>query len=155
VRVPAPLGLVALSIRRGTSVVDWPVERLLSEGPSRGVPVLDAEACTACGACAVACPAVCIGMPEGSDVPVVDGGLCVRCGMCVAACAEGALSLSGPGVVAATSRGDLVMDGGPPRAMDAAPAPRRLYRMAISREGRREVDPQTLLEVRIRGLGLK
>ena len=154
-RAPAPLGLVSIHLGRGTSTVDWPRERLQREGPARGVPVLDADACTSCGMCAVACPAMCIGMPEGSPVPVVDIGPCVRCGLCVNACKEGALALSGQEVVAVYSRGDMEMDGRPPEARETKGPPRRLYRMAVTRDGGRIVDPRALLEERIRGLGFK
>jgi formate hydrogenlyase subunit 6/NADH:ubiquinone oxidoreductase subunit I len=155
VRVPTSLSLMSIYLRRGTSTVDWPRERLHREGPARGIPVLDADACTSCGACAVACPAKCIGMSEGSRVPVVDCGPCVRCGKCVTACKEGALALSGQEVVAVYSRGDMETDGRPPEARDASGRPGKLYRMAIDSDGARAVDRADLLEARSRQLGLK
>ena len=152
-KAPPPLHLLTLHLAHGTSTVDWPRERLLREGPPRGVPVLDGPLCTACGACAVACPAGCIQMPEDPPVPVVDEGPCVRCGLCVTVCKVGAVTLSGTEGAAAIARNDLVMDGSPPAEVSVGPPPGRLYRLAIAPGNAAEITPDGLLQRRVRDLG--
>lgn len=63
-------------------------------------PVVDAEACTACGACVEACPAGAVSMTD--EKARVDGALCVGCAACVAACEHEAMNVnweSGGGTV--------------------------------------------------------
>ncbi len=128
--------------------VDWPRQALYHEGPPNGVPSFDPGPCTACGDCVEACPCRCLTIGEGDSTPTVDAGVCVRCGHCVDACGEGAVELTGDGVMAMYSREDLVMDGGPPGEVDMGPPPSRLYRMTADPGGRESLEPLTLLEAR-------
>jgi len=50
---------------------------------------IDADRCTACGACVDACP---FGALRLDSVAVVDRGLCTLCGACVEACPVGAIA---------------------------------------------------------------
>lgn len=53
-------------------------------------PVIVADECVACGACADACPC---GVLEINDVATVtDGDSCVGCGTCQDACPTGAIT---------------------------------------------------------------
>lgn len=47
------------------------------------------DACTACGACASACPVEAIS--EGADKYVIDPDACTDCGVCVEECPLGAI----------------------------------------------------------------
>jgi uncharacterized Fe-S center protein len=48
-------------------------------------PVVEPGGCTACGECALACPADAI---EIGNVAVINGELCIGCGHCIALCPE-------------------------------------------------------------------
>jgi uncharacterized Fe-S center protein len=48
-------------------------------------PVVEPAGCTACGECALACPADAI---EIGNVAVIEGKLCIGCGHCIALCPE-------------------------------------------------------------------
>jgi formate hydrogenlyase subunit 6/NADH:ubiquinone oxidoreductase subunit I len=151
--MPATLRLVAMALGRDLATVAWPEERLVREGPARGVPVIDRATCTACGDCVDACPSGCLSLVEGMEVPLVDAGACVRCGRCVIACGEEAVSLAGPDDLASYSRSDLVLDGSAPREVEMGPAPSRLYRTSVGQGSGRRVGPGQLLERRSRELG--
>ncbi len=51
---------------------------------------IDKEKCTACGACAEACPVDAIIIKE---VAIVDQDTCIECGVCVNECPEDAIKL--------------------------------------------------------------
>lgn len=53
-------------------------------------PVIDADACIACGACADACPADVLEINDIAEV--VDEDSCVACGSCQEACPAGAIT---------------------------------------------------------------
>ena len=147
-RSPPVLRLLSMALARDLTSVDWPRETMAVEGPPRGVPALDPASCTSCGECAAVCPAGCIGIDDGGAGPVVDAGACVRCSRCIDACGEGAITLKGETVMAAYSRGDLVMDGSPPDLVEADIPPSRLYRMSVDGDRRVQVEPRDLLEAR-------
>ncbi|MBP3885209.1 MAG: 4Fe-4S binding protein [Olsenella sp.] len=53
-------------------------------------PVIDTDACVACGACADACP---VDVIEVEDVATVaNGDDCIGCGSCLDACPVGAIT---------------------------------------------------------------
>ncbi len=151
--MPTTLRLVALALGRDLSTVAWPEDRLVREGPDRGVPAIEAASCTACGDCVAACPSGCLTLEEGMESPLVDAGTCVRCGRCVEACGEEAVSLTGPADLASYSRGDLVLDGIALIQVDMGPAPSRLYRTSVGPGSGRRLEPGELLELRSRELG--
>jgi len=104
-------------LRRGRATSAYPVA-LPDLGPAaRGLPVLDAAACDANGACAVACPTGAIS--AGSGAWGLDAGKCIMCDACVAACPTGALVHTNEIELAARRRRDLVVLGQP--AGPAAP----------------------------------
>jgi len=152
VRSPPVLRLLAMSMGRVVSTVAWPGERLVHEGPARGVPAFDAAACNRCGDCVSVCPSASIAMEEDAGAPHVDAGTCVRCGLCVDTCRPGAITLGGPRELAALSRDDLVLDGSPPAEVPVGPAPSSLYRLSVAENGVRWRSPEALLEDRVRGL---
>ncbi|MDI9589765.1 MAG: 4Fe-4S binding protein [Acidobacteriota bacterium] len=54
-------------------------------------PIIDADACIACGACVDACP---VGVLEVEEVAVaVNEDDCIGCGACVDACPVGAIEI--------------------------------------------------------------
>ncbi len=57
---------------------------------SNCAPVVDPAGCTACGDCALACPADAIDI---GAVAVINGGLCIGCSHCIAACPEGTINI--------------------------------------------------------------
>ncbi len=151
-RSPPLLRLLSLSMGRAVSTVAWPGERLVHEGPARGVPVFDGAACNRCGDCVAVCPSASIAMEDGTGPPRVDAGTCVRCGLCVDSCRPGAATLEGARELAAYHRADLVLDGSPPAEVPVGPAPSRLYRSSVAGDGARRRSPGALLEERVRGL---
>ncbi|MGV8083518.1 MAG: 4Fe-4S binding protein [Coriobacteriia bacterium] len=55
------------------------------------VPVVDKESCTACGACADACPNNCYDIEDVAVMARPDD--CTECGICVDECPNEAISL--------------------------------------------------------------
>ncbi len=55
-----------------------------------GAVTVREETCTACGACAAACPTGALALDEGAEEAALtfDGTLCIACGACVPACPE-------------------------------------------------------------------
>lgn len=56
-----------------------------------GKPMVDAEACTACGTCAEWCPSDAIDVGKAA---FIDNGLCIACGECLTLCPEHAIDFS-------------------------------------------------------------
>jgi len=76
-----------------------------SFGPETGTPVIDRTICTACGACAEACPVGVLSRAEHGmaiDRDAVFG--CIACGHCTMVCPLGCITVTGRGV----APGDLV-----------------------------------------------
>jgi NADH-quinone oxidoreductase subunit I len=104
----------------GMFTVQYPEERVPIADRHRGLPILlyddatRAELCTACGACARACPVGIIHIeqgtgPDGKKIPycssyVVEYGVCLNCGFCADACPFGAIVLDHHLETAQTSR---------------------------------------------------
>jgi len=57
---------------------------------SNCAPVVEAEGCTACGECALVCPADAI---EIGAVAVIDDAACIGCGHCIGACPESTIKV--------------------------------------------------------------
>lgn len=77
-----------------------------------GLPRLDTDRCTACGACATSCPTAAISLTPSERwrrTWRVDDAACVCCGRCQAACEPGAISLIAVDDQAALAREDLVV----------------------------------------------
>jgi NAD-dependent dihydropyrimidine dehydrogenase PreA subunit len=61
------------------------------EGNTMSVPVVDPNACTACGTCIDECPESCYDL---EDVAKLNRpGDCTECGICVDSCPDGAISM--------------------------------------------------------------
>lgn len=58
---------------------------------SNCAPVVDPSGCSACGECALQCPADAIDIGVAA---VINGGLCIGCGHCIPACPEGTIKIS-------------------------------------------------------------
>ncbi len=109
----------------GMFTVLYPEERVPIPDRYRGLPILlyddttRAELCTACGACARACPVDIIHIEQGTDeegkkIPyassyAVEYGVCLNCGFCVASCPFGAIMQDHHVETAQYRRGDLWM----------------------------------------------
>ncbi|MEW5952201.1 MAG: 4Fe-4S binding protein [Bacillota bacterium] len=66
--------------------------------PSNFIPVLDADSCTGCGACAESCHILAITMQD-NERPAINNELCIGCGVCANACPGGALTMSRRSVI--------------------------------------------------------
>ena len=82
----------------------------ISMDPETGLPVVDAEKCTACGACAKACPkhiieirdkgprgmreyVSCVNQDKGPIAKKACAAACIGCGICVKTCTHDAITL--------------------------------------------------------------
>jgi formate hydrogenlyase subunit 6/NADH:ubiquinone oxidoreductase subunit I len=137
---PPVMRLLSISMGTRLHTVNWPIETLAEDGPSRGVPSFDGSRCNTCRACIRICPAGCMVMGDDGPFPIVDAGNCVRCGLCMDACSEGAVSMEGGDPMAVYDRKDLVLDGRAPSEVQVGPSPSWLYRKAVDR-GKRRVSP--------------
>ena len=80
--------------------------------PATGLPVVDQEKCTACGACAKACPkhiieirakgprgmrlfVSCVNKDKGPSVRKACASACIGCGICAKTCSHGAVTVEG------------------------------------------------------------
>ena len=105
-----PVTPVALMVALVAGTV-WP---LVSSGrsmdPETGLPVVDEEKCTACGACAKACPKAiielrkkgprgmreyvsCVNKDKGPGVKKACANACIGCGICAKTCTHDAIVL--------------------------------------------------------------
>ncbi len=73
---------------------------LISDGlnicdPSRFTAVVDADACTGCGACLERCyfGALCMAETEDGEVLVINSDKCMGCGLCSVVCPEDAITM--------------------------------------------------------------
>jgi len=57
------------------------------------IAVVDADLCTACGACVDECPEEAIALNEDETLAIVDKAKCTGCGSCVDVCPTGAIEL--------------------------------------------------------------
>jgi len=102
--------LIAKSLKTGSLTEASP----FAARASFGFPVVDFSRCTACEACARACPtgAIQTAMPEpGRKTLTVSYAACIQCRACVTECPEGAVSVSGEIDVASYSRDQLARTG--------------------------------------------
>ena len=100
------LGMLAKSLRTGILTEADPFGR---PAPF-GFPVIDFSRCTACGACATACPTAAIqatGRDPNVQVLSLSYAACIQCGACVTACREQAVRLSVNVEIAAYTRQQL------------------------------------------------
>lgn len=94
-------------LRRGPVTSAYPASPPDLPPAARGLPVLDATACSLTGACAAACPTGAITI--GADGWRLDAGGCVLCDACAEACPTGALRHASAVELAARRRRDLVV----------------------------------------------
>lgn len=88
---PSPQAIAAaLSTVAGRSSAEWP-----APADYRGLPVVDEEKCTACGACATSCPANAIEIVDGEAARGVRylHERCISCATCRLVCPEDAVRL--------------------------------------------------------------
>src|SRR4026209_821726 len=100
------LGILAKSLRTGILTEADPFGKVAPFG----FPVIDFTRCTACRACASACPTGAI-QATGQDASVqplsLSHAACIRCGACVTVCGEQAVRLSANAEIAAYTRRQL------------------------------------------------
>lgn len=100
------LGILAQSLRTGILTEADP----FGKAAPFGFPVIDFSRCTACRACAAACPTGAI-QASGQDAHVqllsLSHAACIQCGACVTACGEQAVRLSANAEIAAYTRQQL------------------------------------------------
>jgi Ni,Fe-hydrogenase III small subunit/Fe-S-cluster-containing hydrogenase component 2 len=100
------LGILAQSLRTGIVTEANP----FGKPASSGFPAIDFSRCTACAACADACPTAAIQLRgAGSDRKILSlsYAACIQCGACLTACGEQAVSVSSHAEIAAYSRQQL------------------------------------------------
>jgi Ni,Fe-hydrogenase III small subunit/formate hydrogenlyase subunit 6/NADH:ubiquinone oxidoreductase subunit I len=100
------LGILAKSLRTGILTEADP----FGKPAPFGFPVIDFTRCTACGACAAACPTGAI-QTTSRDTNVrvlsLSYAACIQCGACITACGERAVSFSPTVEIAAYTRQQL------------------------------------------------
>jgi Ni,Fe-hydrogenase III small subunit/NAD-dependent dihydropyrimidine dehydrogenase PreA subunit len=83
----------------------------------RGLPVIAPDACASgCEACVEACPT---GAIDLTHRVALDLGRCLFCGKCETSCPAGTITFSRDHRLAASQRGDLVLNGGELRRAEA------------------------------------
>lgn len=102
------LGILARSLRTGVLTERVPLETRAAFA----FPVIDFSQCTACDACARACPtgAIHISSPAaGRKILTLSHAACIQCGACVQQCPERAVAVSHGVEVAAYTRDQLAV----------------------------------------------
>ncbi len=69
---------------------------MTSRGDAAGLPVIDKETCSVCGACVEACPVGVLSKgPSGIAVASTAGFGCIACAHCMMACPSGSIAVTG------------------------------------------------------------
>lgn len=69
---------------------------MTSHGDAAGLPVIDEETCSVCGACVEACPVGVLSKgPSGIAVASTAGFGCIACAHCMMACPSGSIAVTG------------------------------------------------------------
>ncbi len=108
-------------LRRGRATSSYPAVAPDLPAAARGLPLLDADACSMTGACAAACPTGAISVSAGRWQ--LDAGACLMCDACVAACPTGALRHANGIELAARRRRELVVLHDVPAGVSPAEVP--------------------------------
>jgi Ni,Fe-hydrogenase III small subunit/formate hydrogenlyase subunit 6/NADH:ubiquinone oxidoreductase subunit I len=121
----------------------------LAARPHRGFPAIDFRRCTACGACASACPtgAIEVGETVKTRTVSLSYGQCISCRECVVACPEGAVT-AGHGLdLAAYTREQLTRRA----SFDVDPSGRTAFRREERLPGPSLAESADTLRERIQG----
>jgi Ni,Fe-hydrogenase III small subunit/formate hydrogenlyase subunit 6/NADH:ubiquinone oxidoreductase subunit I len=118
------LRILKQALTGGVATNSYP--RVVAEPPDgfRGKPVIDFTRCTACDACAEACPTSAITVQTGAQkrgerTVAMNYGDCIFCGECEAACPD-AIHLTKEFQLAVTNKSELVTRGFYTRGSDGA-----------------------------------